>query len=341
MIKKNILIALSLFTSWSLSAQTYFGEQDVLFQFDEYSSSFSTCDIDGDGDIDFLVVPRADDTLAWYENTDGNGTIGEPHIISDTANGSFKACDMDGDGDQDVLAASSNGMAWYENSDGEGTFGEPQIIPGFAGSVYAYDIDGDGDLDILKSSDYKLAWNENTDGEGTFGEQQIIPGFAGKIYVCDIDGDGDPDVLKDGGYQLAWNENTDGNGTFGDEQLIDMPYIYSIIPCDMDGDGDLDILLATGGYRTTQQPDYITWYKNTDGNGAFSKQQNIITYTTYSVGSICVSDIDGDGDLDVLYSRSGHFGGNGLWDGSYEIAWYEIPTETAPSVRHKTYLAVG
>src|SRR3989304_4939246 len=97
MIKKNLIFAFSLFTILSLSAQTYYGDQSIIFQFDEYSgSSVSTCDIDGDGDIDFLVAPASNDTLAWYENTDGNGTLGDPHIINDTANSSIRACDIDG-----------------------------------------------------------------------------------------------------------------------------------------------------------------------------------------------------------------------------------------------------
>ena len=128
-------------------------------------------DMDGDGDMDVLSASHEDDKIAWYENTDGQGTFSTQKTITtqaDTAR-SVYAADMDGDGDMDVLSASytDNKIAWYENTDGQGTFSTQKTITTQADdatSVYAADIDGDGNLDVLSASynDDKIAWYENT-----------------------------------------------------------------------------------------------------------------------------------------------------------------------------------
>ena len=89
-------------------------------------------DLDGDGDIDVLSASFFDDKIAWYENTDGDGTFGPQQVITTEAGGAWSvyAVDVDGDGDVDVLSASRDDdkIAWYENTDGNGTFGPQQVI---------------------------------------------------------------------------------------------------------------------------------------------------------------------------------------------------------------------
>ena len=182
-------------------------------------------------------------------------------------------------------------------------------------SVYATDIDGDGDMDILSVSwgDDKIAWYENTDGSGTFGPQQVITTSANSaesVYAVDLDGDGDFDVLSASSSddKIAWYENTDGFGTFGPQQVITTSAVYaqSVYTADLDGDGDFDVLSAS------MYDDKIAWYENTDGAGNFGPQQ-VITTSADGVCSVHSSDLDGDGDFDVLSASSG----------DDKIAWYE------------------
>ncbi|MFH2140991.1 MAG: FG-GAP-like repeat-containing protein, partial [Bacteroidota bacterium] len=127
-------------------------------------------DIDSDGDFDVLSASLADDKIAWYENTDGQGAFGVQQIITTIADGARRvyASDIDSDGDIDVLSASigDSKIAWYENVDGNGTFGAQQIITTNVNgpwSVIACDIDNDGDNDVLTASvnDDKIAWYRN------------------------------------------------------------------------------------------------------------------------------------------------------------------------------------
>ena len=89
--------------------------------------------MDGDGDLDVLSASYADDKIAWYENTDGDGSFGSEQVISTAANGatSVFAADVDGDGDLDVLSASyrDDKIAWYENTDGRGALGPSRSSP--------------------------------------------------------------------------------------------------------------------------------------------------------------------------------------------------------------------
>jgi hypothetical protein len=184
-------------------------------------------------------------------------------------------------------------------------FGPQQVITTLAKgaqSVYSADIDGDGDQDVLSASngDHKIAWYENADGNGNFGAQQIITTSAleaNSVYAADFDGDGDLDVLSASYNVIAWYENTDGNGTFGKQNVISISPQFSetIFASDLDGDGDQDVLASSKDYGAPEG--IITWHENTDGNGTFGEQQVI---DSLPGGSVKTSDLDGDGDQDVL-----------------------------------------
>ena len=323
--KKNVLhlsvllCMLSAFGILTTNAQTTFGPQEIITTMADGANSVYACDIDGDGDNDVLSAAQHDSTIAWYENTDGNGAFGSQQIISKLATVAWSvyACDIDGDGDLDVLSADHEKVIWHENTDGNGNFSLGQIIAdSLLGcySVYACDIDGDGDNDVLSATfnNGKIAWYENTDGNGTFGAQQIIVYVhkATSVYACDIDDDGDNDVLVAAmvDNEISWYENIDGNGTFGDDQIIttsagNVQWIYA---CDIDGDGDNDVLSACW------DDGKIAWYENID-NGAFGEEQIIITNTAGGKLSVYACDLDNDGDNDVLSADY-------FWD---RIAWYE------------------
>ena len=284
-------------------------------------SVFAT-DIDSDGDMDIISASLLDDGVAWHENIDGEGNFGSQHIITSNADGagSVFSTDVDGDGDMDILSASlfDDKIAWYENIDGEGNFDSQKIITTNAvgaNSVFSIDIDGDGDMDVLSTSwnDNKVAWYENIDGEGNFGSQHIISSSADgaeSVYSIDIDGDGDMDVLSASSTdsKIAWYENTDGQGNFGLQQIIssNADGAKSVYAIDIDGDEDIDVLSASWNDSK------ITWYKNTDGQGSYNGGQ-IISTSADGADSVYATDIDGDGDMDVLSAS---------WLDN-KIAWYE------------------
>ncbi|MFC2107281.1 FG-GAP-like repeat-containing protein [Bacteroidota bacterium] len=286
-----------------------FGQEQIITDSADGATCIKICDVDGDKDNDVISASWIDNKIAWYENTDGNGSFGDQQIIStSTIEAHYVyACDIDGDMDIDVLSASygDNKIAWYENTDGNGNFSEQIIITTTAIQalcVFAIDLDGDEDNDVLSASrgDNVIAWYENIDGNGTFSGRKIISTSVDgpfSVYACDIDSDGDNDVLSasEMDNKIAWYENTNGNGSFGLQKIIstDAGGAEVVYACDIDNDGDFDVLSAC------YWDDKIAWYENTDGNGDFSEEQ-IISSTVYGAFSVYALDLDSDGDLDVL-----------------------------------------
>jgi len=183
-----------------------------------------SADLDGDGDLDVLTATAGDDTVAWFENTDGEGTFGAEQVISTDVDfaTSADASDLDGDGDLDVVSSSldDNKIAWYENEDGLGTFGPERVVTeGFNTAIVVVpaDLDGDGDEDLLTSALFvdRVAWFENVDGVGTFGDERVlstIVGSGAELVAADLDRDGDLDVLASSSSrdQVLWYENRGG-----------------------------------------------------------------------------------------------------------------------------------
>lgn len=323
--KKLYLILITLLVFTFSNAQVGFEDQIVIS--DDYSpKTVYAADIDGDGDMDVLSGDAWDSGLiVWYENIDGLGDFGAQQIISDNTQGlrTIKAVDIDGDNDLDILCASfflSDGkITWHENLDGLGNFDDEQIIStlDFTKDVHFTDVDGDGDMDVLSVSgtnydNSDVSWYENLDGLGSFAQQVISTNIDNpqSVYTADIDGDGDQDVISGtfSEYPVIWYENINGLGDFGPEKYIDQNVMdaSSVYADDIDGDGDVDVLSASGG------DDKIVWYENTDGLGNFNPE-HIITNLTNGASSVYTSDIDGDGDVDVLSSSAI----------DNKIAWYE------------------
>ena len=309
-------------TTTLLTAQgAAFGTERLITNTADAAVSVYAADLDGDGDLDVLSASAWDDTIAWFENTDGLGSFGAEQVITIAADGAYEVCaaGVDGDGDLDALSASltDNKIAWYENTDGLGTFG-PQLLISTATlgarGVCAADVDGDGDVDVLSASyhDDKIAWYENTDGLGTFGPQLVISTAADgarRVRAVDVDGDGDVDVLSASELddRIAWYENTDGLGAFGPQRVVTTTtdLARDVVGADVDGDGDADVLTAS------QLDSKIAWFQNTDGLGTFGPPL-VISTAAGGANGVHAADVDGDGDVDVLSASE---------DG--KIAWYE------------------
>jgi len=305
---KNTILFLILFLPYLLFAQ--FSQEKIITT--EISGPWYVyaTDIDGDGFTDVLSASTGDDTLAWYKNLDGLGNFGPQQTIALLDQTRYIiAADIDGDGDMDVLATtgSINLVVWFENIDGLGNFGTQQIISTdllLPKMVIAGDVDSDGDLDVIIASnaDNKVTWFENLDGLGTFGTQQIISNSAltpTSIFFADIDSDGFGDVISESSINNfpCWYKNLDGLGNFGPQQEItnDTSGSIYVIADDVDGDGDMDILNLEFGGNT------ISWFENTDGQGAFGPKQ-IITTDVNAPRQIFMADLDNDGDQDIIYN---------------------------------------
>ncbi len=222
--------------------------------------------------------------------------------------------------------------------------GRHTLIKDFEGIyVQGSDLDGDGDMDIIGVAndivadnernvivgDSVLCWWENLYGDGSSWTRRIIPGDTFGIrcvQAADLDGDGDMDLavgignvpqethsgtLFPGGGRVLWIENLDGLADDWELHSVHNSFNHTldISTPDLDGDGDLD-LLATGNGA-----EMISWWEN-NGTGTTWHKHNLHPSYIPCPTSSQATDLDGDGDLDVVASLNSHSPNPG-------IVWYE------------------
>jgi len=298
---------------------TIFSVEKVIAESPNFPFSMILSDVDADNDLDMLVSFGLNNTISLYKNINGLGLyqLGQQISTSTSSVTSMFAADFDADGDNDILWANNlddeDRVVWHENT-GNGVFGLEQIVTTNVydpWALFAADVNGDGTMDVISASlnDDKVAWYNNVDGQGNFDGEYNITGHANEprsIKNADIDGDGFQDVVS-ASYlddKVAWYRNLDGSGNFSTQKIISAANrgVKIIEVADIDGDGDNDIIAASFDQG------HLSWYENLDGLGTFS---NRIAIAEKYIDSMHLSDIDLDGDLDILIG-----GGNA-------IGWFE------------------
>ncbi len=196
---------------------------------------------------------------------------------------------------------------------GDGTFAPPIYYDVIAYSttpeaVVLADLDDDdGDLDVITCD-----WSGTTgdgigilynDGTGGLGGAHHVPAGQGTadLTVADVDGDGAPDVVTSDRMSLAITVHKNpGDGRLPILQTRSAAPASNIRldAGDVDGDGDLDVFASGEAFGV---PGGLL---RNHGDGAFAEPV-VYTHSTTSgrgVSRAKLRDIDGDGDLDLLYN---------------------------------------
>ena len=276
------------------------------------ATNFADEDNDGVSDyIEIFSTPAAPTFIG------SELVFGSTDTISDDSSGVFGVTygDVDGDGDQDIIAAlkDSNSVVWYEN----GNNWQKNIITSAADgaqSVVAHDFDNDGDLDVAAALNVagELVWYENT-GLNNWSEDTIQTGLTSiySVTLADLNKDGHMDLLVStyGLNQINWYQNS-GSGTFTSRSIGTVAGARSAVAGDIDADGDMDVFAVSFLSDTV----YLIQSNSVAGTSWFSPVE-VLASSTLDDGAtdIALGDIDGDGDLDVVYAAFN----------SDSIAWYE------------------
>jgi parallel beta-helix repeat protein len=156
-------------------------------------------------------------------------------------------------------------------------------------------------------------------GSNNIAEDPVIWGPT-SAHSADLDGDGDLDLVttawngindrviwfeNDGNYPINWTDHVISTN-------VDKP--TSIHSADLDGDGDLDLVSALEGDGR------VEWYEN-DGNYPINWFTRTITDSAYGAEYVHSTDLDQDGDMDVIAAISGED----------RVAWYENDGNSTPS----------
>ena len=283
-------------------SQTSFIPHNVTYG--SYPYEFSLADVDGDSDLDIIVVFYNDYLLAWYPNN-GIGAFDSLHVIDDlhiSFAGVLDLSDLNEDGNIDILAGSKSSVKWYKNL-GSGNFAPSQIINNLSDitSICSSDLDNDSLKDIISASytNGTISWQKNL-GNGSFGSQQIITSNVQSVYSIrskDLDLDGNMDfVFADYlGNKVVWYKNL-GGGIFGTEQILtsNAEGATCIRCAHIDNDSLPDVMTSHAYWMN----DKVTWHKNL-GNGSFS-QEMVINDTIVDPKCFVPTDLDGDNDMDIV-----------------------------------------
>ncbi|MDX2361565.1 MAG: T9SS type A sorting domain-containing protein [Crocinitomicaceae bacterium] len=318
---KTLLTIVFSYCALACSSQISFREQSIpnyWADFDGlYETTTSVADINGNGFFDVLLSGRtsvqSQDRSDIYYNDNG---IFNPAIYSVTGfyNGDSDFADIDGDGDQDLIITGNHEGArttkLYTN-DGSGLFTHVQNTPFvdlYFSSVEFFDKDGDGDQDVIicgngtpfAATGPMTELFEN-DGQGNFtlvnstnyANSPFIEMEDGTISVGDVDNDGDQDVLFVRGEAILYLN--DGLGNFTESYN---PAIASLTGAkygyieDIDGDSFCEII-TTGNYET---------HLFLNAGGTLLYEAPSTAFSDYG-GIADFSDIDNDGDIDMLISN--------------------------------------
>lgn len=238
----------------------------------------------------------------------------EPPMISN-----LQISDLDGDGLQDIIVCDSknNSVSWIRQFP-VGTYTETvlnneMIAPAH---IRIIDFDKDGDKDIVVAVLGMLFPNNDkigsvvileNDGQCSFRKRVVADKIArvSDASAGDIDNDGDMDIaVAQFGYddgETRWVENL-GGWKFKSHILQNLSGPINAELTDVDKDGDLDIITLV-----SQEWEEIYCFVN-DGKGNFQpKLLYGATNEDFGSSGIVISDLDKDGDDDIIYTNGDAF----------------------------------
>jgi hypothetical protein len=230
-----------------------------------------------------------------------------------------QASDLDGDGLLDIIVCDckSNSVNWIRQYP-LGVYTETVIADGLIAPAHAQviDFDKDGDKDIMVAVLGMLFPNNDkigsvvileNDGKNNFKKRIVAEKIArvSDVRAGDLDNDGDMDLaVAQFGYddgETRWIENL-GNWKFESHILQNLSGPINVEIVDIDKDGDLDIISLV-----SQEWEEIYCYIN-DGKGNFtSKLLYGSSNEDFGSSGIYISDVDKDGDDDILYTNGDAF----------------------------------
>jgi len=275
-----------------------------------------TGDFNGDGKMDWAVANAGSNSI-WIYLGKGDGTAQLPTIISlrGLAPVALAVADMNHDGKLDlVVGEADSGMVAVLLGNGDGTF-EPELqfaAPGAPVSLAVADFNGDGNpgvvAGLLGVATSQLAFFAG-DGTGKLDDpithqDFYLPAtfYTDTIVAADLNGDGLPDLVTvdySTGVRAYVNQ---GDGTFklSQQVFVDNAPVGSFTAAtsvalgDVNKDGCVDAVTVDTTGNATFFPGQC--------DGTFDISNTRVFGTGIMPGTVVLSDVNDDGNLDLISS---------------------------------------
>lgn len=268
-------------------------------------------DIDGDGDLDFVLggKPIRPSQLYWFEFKSpdqwSQHLVGT-NYLSDVGLAAF---DVDNDRSLDLICSG----VWYRNTGRPRSAEFERFVFDENGTgahdILVADIDRDGRSDVIMMGDERtklnaLCWYSiPKDPKQPWQRHHVGPPVHGAITpngVADLDGDGDPDLIR----ADTWFENADGKGErWMPHQNIPMgrkgPFGVCVRTAvlDLNGDGKAEVVIADADITDSK----VAVLKNVDGRGGSWEKILLPQSFTYgSLHALAAADLNGDSKPDIV-----------------------------------------
>ena len=234
-----------------------------------------------------------------------------------------RAVDVDGDGRLEIVASDMRYGLLLGGSPGRASTGRLDVLARLPHPAHfsLVDLDGDGIRDFLVADLGRFLPSDHTEGavvwlRGTASKAYLPLSIDGWPRVADVEagdfnGDGKPDLAvaafgwrKVGRISILENRTTSYDHPSFSEHVID-PRAGGVhaIPVDLDKDGRLDLVTLLA-----QQYETIVAFMGTERPFELSPREIYTApHPNWGSSGIQVIDLDGDGDLDVLFTHGDTF----------------------------------
>lgn len=196
----------------------------------------------------------------------------------------------------------------------QSVFYDPKISLGASlfRTVHTGDVDGDGDIDAIYVPYIDSPIILRNTGSLSFSISSLTTTplqVINNTILADFDGDGDLDLFMENGTYGAFTAQmwvNDGVGNFT-SQAATFPTVdldNDVLSAeDIDGDGDLDIIGRTG-QTVSPYNSYVTLFENTGFNFSDTTALKGSDASYLSSRLVSVLDVDGDTDVDIVYTST-------------------------------------
>lgn len=272
--------------------------------------------IQGDDKADLDLLVYGTDALQVFRNEKVAGSNERSLIpIATLSKNHFAGAtlvDVDHDGDLDVVAFKVNVDAPYVLlflNRGDGQFEDATAYSSFVGAFpHAHgftpvDFDRDGDLDVMMTCRRQVGYLDNL-RHGQMRWRTLSSDFddllnSVKLIVAELDGNASWDLVieKENQIIVILTEQTgEGEVRVKSRKVVAKSAGQLRNVADFDNDGQLDLLLFAKPQFTVMRGDGAGGFLETEKID-FSVPEHALARTTTDV-----DDIDGDGDLDLIYA---------------------------------------